>query len=75
MNMPFLFGLAATLCAIVGLAHSVLGERYILMRLFRRSDGSDRKLVGPIENDARCNRRIEECKAVDRSRRRHGVSG
>jgi hypothetical protein len=38
MSTPFLFGLAATLCAIVGLAHSVLGERYILTRLFRRSE-------------------------------------
>jgi hypothetical protein len=27
---------AATLIALLGLAHSVLGERYILIRLFRR---------------------------------------
>ena len=38
MSMSFLFGLAAALCVIVGLAHSVLGERYILTRLFRRSE-------------------------------------
>ena len=30
--------LAAGLCIAVGLAHSYLGERYILMRLFRRTD-------------------------------------
>ena len=30
--------LAAVLCFAVGLAHSVLGERYILVRLFRRTD-------------------------------------
>src|SRR4029077_4695672 len=30
--------LAACLCVALGLAHSVLGERYILIRLFRRSD-------------------------------------
>lgn len=29
---------AAVLIFLVGLAHSVLGERYILIRLFRRSD-------------------------------------
>ena len=38
MSMPFLYGLAAALCVIVGLAHSTLGERYILTRLFRRSE-------------------------------------
>lgn len=38
MSMSLLFGLAAALCAIVGLAHSVLGERYLLTRLFRRSE-------------------------------------
>jgi hypothetical protein len=30
--------LAALLIVALGLVHSVLGERYILMRLFRRSD-------------------------------------
>ena len=30
--------IAAFLIAAVGLAHSYLGERYILMRLFRRND-------------------------------------
>lgn len=30
--------LAAALAFLLGLAHSVLGERYILMRLFRRDD-------------------------------------
>lgn len=28
--------IAATLIAVLGVAHSVLGERYILIRLFRR---------------------------------------
>jgi hypothetical protein len=36
--MPSLYFLAAGLCFAIGLAHSVLGERYILMRLFRRTD-------------------------------------
>jgi hypothetical protein len=31
-------GLAAALACAVGVAHSVLGERYILLRLLRRSD-------------------------------------
>ncbi|MCA9767630.1 MAG: hypothetical protein KC485_02280 [Gemmatimonadetes bacterium] len=30
--------LAAILCVGVGLAHTILGERYILVRLFRRTD-------------------------------------
>ena len=30
--------LAALLIVLLGLAHSILGERYILGRLFRRSD-------------------------------------
>lgn len=30
--------LAAFLLVVLGLAHSMLGERYILIRLFRRSD-------------------------------------
>lgn len=33
-----LLQLAAVLLFLLGLAHSVLGERYILIRLFRRSD-------------------------------------
>ena len=36
--MPSLSFLAAGLCFAIGLAHSVLGERYILIRLFRRTD-------------------------------------
>jgi hypothetical protein len=36
--MPSLYFVAAGLCFAIGLAHSVLGERYILIRLFRRSD-------------------------------------
>lgn len=39
--------IAAALAALTGIAHSILGERYILIRLFRRQDlpklfGSDR---------------------------------
>jgi hypothetical protein len=30
--------IAAILCFVVGLIHSVLGERYILLRLFRRDN-------------------------------------
>jgi hypothetical protein len=30
--------LAAVLCGAIGLAHSYLGEKYILVRLFRRDD-------------------------------------
>ncbi|MBA3657097.1 MAG: hypothetical protein H0W69_07085, partial [Gemmatimonadaceae bacterium] len=30
--------IAALLTVVVGLAHSYLGERYILLRLFRRDD-------------------------------------
>jgi len=30
--------IAALLIAVIGLAHSYLGERYILIRLFRRND-------------------------------------
>jgi len=30
--------IAAALCFALGLAHSVLGERYILVHLFRRTD-------------------------------------
>lgn len=37
-RMPTLLIVAAVLCFGVGLAHSVLGERYILVRLFRRAD-------------------------------------
>ena len=36
--LGLLYLLAAGLCVAVGLAHSFLGERYILLRLFRRSD-------------------------------------
>ena len=35
---------AASLCFLIGLAHSVLGERFILMRLFR--NGTLPKLFG-----------------------------
>jgi hypothetical protein len=45
MNTPLL--VAVVLILLLGLVHSVLGERYILIRLFRRTDlprlfGSDR---------------------------------
>lgn len=33
-----LLQIAATLCVLLGLAHSLLGERYILIRLFRRNN-------------------------------------
>ncbi len=36
--MSLLLGIAALLAVVVGVAHSVLGERYILTRLFRRDD-------------------------------------
>jgi hypothetical protein len=36
--MPTLYFIASGLCIALGLAHSILGERYILIRLFRRSD-------------------------------------
>jgi hypothetical protein len=36
--MTALFYIAAFLAFAVGFVHSVLGERYILVRLFRRSD-------------------------------------
>jgi hypothetical protein len=36
MNTPLI--VAALLLLALGLVHSVLGERYILMRLFRRAD-------------------------------------
>ena len=36
MNSTLL--VAAALAVLIGLAHSILGERYILVRLFRRDD-------------------------------------
>ncbi|HYK01482.1 MAG TPA: hypothetical protein VE974_06980 [Thermoanaerobaculia bacterium] len=39
MNTPFV--IAAVLTAVVGVVHSYLGERYILMRLFRRGNLPD----------------------------------
>jgi hypothetical protein len=36
--MNFYFVIAAFLTLVIGLAHSWLGERYILMRLFRREN-------------------------------------
>jgi hypothetical protein len=36
--LGFLYLLAALLCVALGLAHSYLGERLILIRLFRSSD-------------------------------------
>jgi len=36
--MQSLYFVAAALCFLVGAVHSVLGERYILIRLFRRTD-------------------------------------
>lgn len=38
MNTDALLYLAAFLAILLGIAHSVLGERYILIRLFRRDD-------------------------------------
>ena len=38
MAISALYVFATLLCLGVGLAHSVLGERYILIRLFRRPD-------------------------------------
>jgi len=48
-----LLNLAAFLILVVSIAHSYLGERYILMRLFRRSDlpklfGSSEFTVGTL---------------------------
>jgi hypothetical protein len=45
--MPALYFVAASLCLVLGLAHSYLGERYILIRLFRRPDLP--KLLGGTE--------------------------
>lgn len=45
MNTPLL--IAAGLAALLGVAHSYLGERHILMRLFRRGDLP--KLFGGVE--------------------------
>jgi len=39
MNIPLV--IAAALTALLGIAHSYLGERYILIRLFRRGNLSD----------------------------------
>jgi len=36
--MDFLLIIGATLTVLIGAAHSYLGEQYILVRLFRRSD-------------------------------------
>jgi hypothetical protein len=49
MSFPLAF--AAFLAIAMGVAHSVLGERYILMRLFRRADLP--KLFGGTEFTAR----------------------
>jgi hypothetical protein len=49
--MQSLYFVAASLCFILGLGHSVLGERYILIRLFRRADLP--KLFGGTEFTAR----------------------
>jgi len=38
MNGPTLLLVAAALAFAVGLAHSILGEKFILIRLFRRPD-------------------------------------
>ena len=45
MNTSLL--IAAGLAALLGVAHSYLGERHILMRLFRRGDLP--KLFGGVE--------------------------
>jgi len=49
--MQTLYFVAAGLCFALGLVHSVLGERYILIRLFRRTDLP--KLFGGTEFTAR----------------------
>ena len=49
MQLPYF--IAAGLCFALGVAHSVLGERYILIRLFRR--GNLPKLFGGTEFTAR----------------------
>ena len=45
--MGFLYLLAAVLALALGIAHSFLGEKYILIRLFRRDDLP--KLFGSTE--------------------------
>jgi hypothetical protein len=50
-TLGLLYLLAAFLAVAIGVAHSVLGERYILIRLFRRSDLP--KLFGGTEFTAR----------------------
>jgi hypothetical protein len=49
--LGLLYLLAACLCVAVGLAHSILGERFILIRLFKRADLP--KLFGGTEFTAR----------------------
>ena len=49
--MSFLYLFAALLAFAVGVAHSFLGEKYILIRLFRRGDLP--KLFGGTEFTAR----------------------
>ena len=49
--MQSLYFVAAGLCFALGLAHSILGERYILTRLFRRNDLP--RLFGGTEFTAR----------------------
>lgn len=36
--MSVMLIIAAAMCIVIGIAHSYLGERYILIRLFRRTD-------------------------------------
>ena len=36
--MPMLLYIASTLVFLIGIAHSVLGERFILVRLFRKNN-------------------------------------
>ncbi|HVF63483.1 MAG TPA: hypothetical protein VNE58_05795 [Casimicrobiaceae bacterium] len=47
MSSSTLYVVAAGLCVALGLAHSYLGERFLLIRLFRRSDLP--KLMGGTE--------------------------
>ena len=49
--MQSLYLVAAGLCFALGVAHSILGERYILIRLFRRADLP--KLFGGTEFTSR----------------------
>jgi len=71
--MSSLYFVAAGLCFAIGLAHSVLGERYILIRLFRRTDLPS-AVVTLVASRGRhfawptCGRRSTTAPAIDSSR-------